>query len=240
MRSDPDYCNAKIAGWWCWGICCWFGNGWCDGEWFGKRDHRTHGTGLVGQKRPTGSRMGVQSGAWLTDPAGRMMALSARLRRVVVCCGDWRRVVTPGCLRKGKQVGIFLDPPYAHATGRDTRIYNEEMGNTDEVAEFCRKHAADPSVRIVLAGFAGEYRLPGWTILPWMRPPTVGAGTKGRGNSTRERLWLSPHSEKTPAIRAAIREFRRKSAMLDDAGPREATPKADPSRRPPPRRRQRR
>jgi hypothetical protein len=30
MKSTPDYFDAKIAGWWCWGLCCWIGSGWCD------------------------------------------------------------------------------------------------------------------------------------------------------------------------------------------------------------------
>lgn len=29
MRDDPDYFDPKIAGWWCWGMCCWIGGGWC-------------------------------------------------------------------------------------------------------------------------------------------------------------------------------------------------------------------
>jgi len=29
MRTDPDYYDVKIAGWWCWGMCCWIGGGWC-------------------------------------------------------------------------------------------------------------------------------------------------------------------------------------------------------------------
>jgi hypothetical protein len=32
MRSDPDYYDPKIAGWWCWGACCWIGSGWCVSE----------------------------------------------------------------------------------------------------------------------------------------------------------------------------------------------------------------
>lgn len=30
VREDPDFFDAKIAGWWCWGACCWIGSGWCD------------------------------------------------------------------------------------------------------------------------------------------------------------------------------------------------------------------
>lgn len=29
MKSDPDYFDAKIAGWWVWGISSWIGGGWC-------------------------------------------------------------------------------------------------------------------------------------------------------------------------------------------------------------------
>ena len=29
MMTEPDYFDAKIAGWWVWGICQWIGSGWC-------------------------------------------------------------------------------------------------------------------------------------------------------------------------------------------------------------------
>lgn len=29
MKTDPEYCDAKIAGWWAWGACCWIASGWC-------------------------------------------------------------------------------------------------------------------------------------------------------------------------------------------------------------------
>jgi len=29
MRTDPDYFDPRVAGWWCWGLCCWIGGGWC-------------------------------------------------------------------------------------------------------------------------------------------------------------------------------------------------------------------
>ena len=31
MEADPDWYDAKIAGWWVWGICAWIGSGWCSG-----------------------------------------------------------------------------------------------------------------------------------------------------------------------------------------------------------------
>lgn len=29
MKSDPDYFDAKVAGWWVWGLSAWLGSGWC-------------------------------------------------------------------------------------------------------------------------------------------------------------------------------------------------------------------
>ena len=41
MKTDPDYFDAKIAGWWVWGQSAWIGGGWCE----------LHGTRLP-RKRP--------------------------------------------------------------------------------------------------------------------------------------------------------------------------------------------
>lgn len=32
LHADPEYFDAKIAGWWCWGASSWIGSGWCDGR----------------------------------------------------------------------------------------------------------------------------------------------------------------------------------------------------------------
>jgi hypothetical protein len=32
LEGDPDFCDAKVAGWWCWGICCWIGGRFCSGD----------------------------------------------------------------------------------------------------------------------------------------------------------------------------------------------------------------
>lgn len=37
MKQDPEYFDAKIAGWWVWGISCWIGGGWCSRpDWDGR------------------------------------------------------------------------------------------------------------------------------------------------------------------------------------------------------------
>jgi len=32
LMGDPDYFDVKAAGWWCWGLSCWIGSGWCSGN----------------------------------------------------------------------------------------------------------------------------------------------------------------------------------------------------------------
>ncbi len=32
MEADPEFCDARVAGWWVWGINSWIGGGWCYGK----------------------------------------------------------------------------------------------------------------------------------------------------------------------------------------------------------------
>lgn len=50
MLADPDYFDAKIAGWWVWGISMWIGSGWCQRtEWRGRGNASRHPRGLSAQ-----------------------------------------------------------------------------------------------------------------------------------------------------------------------------------------------
>jgi site-specific DNA-adenine methylase len=44
LEGDPEYFDAKLAGWWVWGISCWIGSGWCkgDGPWRAEVDEDGH------------------------------------------------------------------------------------------------------------------------------------------------------------------------------------------------------
>ena len=41
IASDPEYFDARFAGWWVWGQCCWIGGGWCDASAADKRPPKT-------------------------------------------------------------------------------------------------------------------------------------------------------------------------------------------------------
>jgi site-specific DNA-adenine methylase len=56
LAADPEWFDAKIAGWWVWGACNWIGSGWCSGNgpWVlvdGRFERRT-GAGGVQDKLP--------------------------------------------------------------------------------------------------------------------------------------------------------------------------------------------
>lgn len=52
MKTDPEYFDAKIAGWWVWGISQWIGSGWCSKpEWRGRGNGSRAARG-VHAKRP--------------------------------------------------------------------------------------------------------------------------------------------------------------------------------------------
>lgn len=54
MKSDPDYFDVKIAGWWVWGQCCWIGTGWCLAARYAAPPQR--GQGSASEDPPPGRR----------------------------------------------------------------------------------------------------------------------------------------------------------------------------------------
>jgi len=82
VRSDPDYFDARIAGWWVWGACCWIGSGWCDDGNEEKPQPRRPAIGQDGH------------GLTATGPHSRKPAPCARV------CGNG--VVSKGDVREGR------------------------------------------------------------------------------------------------------------------------------------------
>ena len=63
MLADPDFYDAKIAGWWVWGISQWIGAGWCSRpEWIGRGQGGRAPRGLNANIHLNGE-MGVHSAA---------------------------------------------------------------------------------------------------------------------------------------------------------------------------------
>jgi hypothetical protein len=124
--------------------------------------------------------------------------LQARLRRVRVACGDWKRVLGPSVLGKGKNVGgrrpcaVFLDPPYAFEF-RDPYLYAEDdAAISAQVREWALEHGDDPDLRIALCGYEGEHEMPAsWRKVAWQG--ARGYASEDNENRKLERVWFSPH-----------------------------------------------
>ena len=135
-----------------------------------------------------------------TDLMEYMEALTARLRFVRVCCGDWSRVVTAGALAHGSAVGVFLDPPYDPQLRNDSLYNTDEMGLSDAVRVWCVENGDNPRYRIALCGYDGEHNeleARGWSVVAWK----ANGGYSNFGNSHggnnqnkhKERIWFSPY-----------------------------------------------
>lgn len=264
MKTEPDFYDVKIAGWWVWGLSCWIGDNWCR---VNEQHSKSHlmpdkginklagdGTGLDGRRPALGSGNGVHavgrkipclqgdSGAAGRGvcrdglhrqmpncdgrgskgvhaetlarkrpqlPAGNnyrgvlarsdglfayMRALSVRLRRVRVCCGDWARIMGPTPTFHCGMTGVFLDPPYGVAD-RD-KVYNHDsLDVAADVRAWCAANGDNKKMRIALCGYDGEHDELcglGWDVVEWTANGGYGNTAKNE-NRHRERIWFSPH-----------------------------------------------
>lgn len=120
--------------------------------------------------------------------------LATRMRRVRVCCGDWRRVLTPSVTSYIGVTGVFLDPPYSHELRE--RCYAEDHDISVEVRIWAIEHGDDPSFRIALCGYEEEHKatMPAsWTMVAWKAHGGYARTERGKANRERERIWFSPH-----------------------------------------------
>ena len=216
LEGDPEYYDAKIAGWWCWGACSWIGSGWCEGKgpWKsvdgimtkldtgkGINRKRPHLSGAMGINRqlPHLSGGGGQCEEWNKHLHTMMQQLCDRLRCVRVCCGDWSRVCTPTPMTCQGLTAVFLDPPYSQSERR-TNLYETEMKCSKAVLDWAIQHGDDKLMRICFCGYEGEHTRPdGWEEVKWKTSGGYGVSSDGRGqaNAPKERLWFSPHCLKS-------------------------------------------
>ena len=206
--GDPDFYDAKVAGYWCWGACSWIGSGWCSGDgpwsWEGEWSKLPHlgdaGMGInrkrphlwqpMGINRPTFAGKSEALLSWISE-------LAARLRNVRVCCGDWERVCGPSVTHRHGLTGVFLDPPYADTADRTEGLYaTDSLTVAHDAREWAIAEGRNPLMRIAFAGYHLEHTFPAdWDCVAWKAQGGFGLQGigKGRENAGRERLWYSPH-----------------------------------------------
>lgn len=198
VMGDPEFHDAKVAGWWVWGLCCWIGGGWCSakGPWRSVDGRLQAVGGGVARQRPHLGTGGMGTHSLGVDIRETMRNLRERLRRVRVCCGSWERGLDSICTDRLGTTGIFLDPPYADTADRDADIYStDSLTVAHEVREWCIANGDNPMLRIALCGYEGEHVMPeSWECVPWKAAGGYDRGRNGSGleNSAKERIWFSP------------------------------------------------
>ena len=208
--EDPDFYDAKIAGWWVWGACAWIGSGWCAGT----GPHHTTGARLVDvRKLPHvgdagqginrqlphvgNAGQGINRQLPHVGNAGRgafildwMQALGERLRDVRVANGDWERVLSKSVTTRHGVTAVFLDPPYAKGA-MDYAAGGVGTDLSGRVMDWCIEHGDDPHLRIALCGHADEHTLPGWASVGWAQKG-YGKTDEAKKNARAEMIWFSP------------------------------------------------
>lgn len=213
LHGDPDWFDAKVAGWWVWGLSNWIGSGWCSGD--GPWVH--DGEQIVNMK--IGDRPGIprqlpkisRGGGGVnrqipSTPGGRQQTrsqfildwflhLARRLREVRVACGDWGRVCKDSVTINNGLTGLFLDPPYT----KGKMNYAAGGVGTDlpmQVQAWCAANGQNPLLRIVLCGHAGEHDAllaHGWHLRTWAARKGYATTDEAVENTASETLWCSPH-----------------------------------------------
>jgi hypothetical protein len=202
LRADPTYCDLRAALYWWQGASAWLGSGWATAV----------NPDQIARQRPHVDRTlkGLYARG-LTDT--RLAALSARLANVMLLSGDWndawRRCVTDSILRRfSNDVGIFLDPPYTHATGRTEGLYADDRPLSADVQEFATRvggigvstigddeeYRQRGFPRIVVAGYRSEYPMlaEAWRTVEWRRPNGYGSTAANEARRETDVLFLSP------------------------------------------------
>ena len=192
LHGDPDYYDAKIAGWWCWGACNWIGSGWCSG--LGPWVHNGE-TIVDARKLPhlsAGRGDEHPRSAYIRD---WIQALCLRLRDVRVTCGDWSRVVKDSVTTRHGLTGVFLDPPYTKGV-MDYAAGGVGGDLAREVRAWCAANGDNKQLRIVLCGHAGEHDAllaSGWNVRQWTARKGYALTDEAVENSASETIWCSPH-----------------------------------------------
>jgi hypothetical protein len=214
LMADPEYYDAKAAGWWAWGACSWIGGGWCagDGPWHAEPDeegvavftlggrgqgvkrqlpHLSSGKGVNRQlphlTRGQGVNRKLPHGSRIEWLCAWFAELAEAMRDVRVACGNWSRIMSIGTMTRNGTCAVLLDPPYSTTEA----VYAHDSSTVaGDVREWCVANGGNPALRIALCGHDGEHNAleaEGWTVETWASPGGY------QGSDDRERIWFSPN-----------------------------------------------
>ncbi|MBF0530562.1 MAG: DNA adenine methylase, partial [Deltaproteobacteria bacterium] len=180
VEADPEYYDAKIAGWWIWGRCLWIGDDFCLHAFRGRPRLRKSGL-LCAQ-----------------SPIEILRLYQHRLINVRVISGCWNRICgnTP-TIHTASPIGIFFDPPYS-SRDRHVHYIQDDFNVAKNARDWAIEKGADSRFRIAFCGYDGEFETPwpeGWLEFKWKTKGGYAnrSNKQGKLNKERERIWFSPY-----------------------------------------------
>ena len=194
LSADPEFFDARAAGWWVWGISLWIGGGWCEGSWIGGRGVNAQRDQIPCVPMTGAGGVSAQRAADLT---AWFTALQDRLKRVIVLNRDWRSAVTPSLLvdtptgpGEAATRCILLDPPY-RTDRRKANLYSSDAAGTSDdaaVASYAWALKHGGRYRIAYCCHEGDFPVAaGWDAMT--------RGFKGRrtgASGTSDMVMFSP------------------------------------------------
>ena len=157
LKGDPDYYDAKVAGWWVW----------CRAHSIGSRC--PHDQDWIPSIGPVPGGAGVsKQRLTLPGPIHRWFdALSARLEHTIVLARDWTAALSPTVTgttgaAPNANVCVFLDPPYRTTAGK---FYGAGADSDPAVESYLWAIEHGAKMRIAYAFLEGDFEVPeGWDV----------------------------------------------------------------------------
>lgn len=180
LLADPEWHHPKMAAYWLYNQACWLS---------GVKSSETR----YPTPRLWRNGMGVARYRDDSELMADLLRIHDRLRYVRMVYGDWKRTVTFSALQSHGLSAVFLDPPYGVEDRHE--LYSQDSRSVShEVFEWANANQYDPLLRIAVCGYDGEHDFPdSWQVFKWTSHGFIGkAGSQGRINRERERIWFSP------------------------------------------------
>jgi site-specific DNA-adenine methylase len=186
LLDDPEFYDAKIAGYWIWGYSASIGNNWLQKK----------GESAMPLLSSAGGGIHGLKVNLLKD----FESLHQRLKRTRVCCVDWSKLLTPSITYNNVGISlkdftaVFLDPPY-NTVNRE-KVYSNDNDIFKEVSNWAISNGENPRMRVCLCGYDGDYDMPNtWQKYEWRTGggyANKGIGdTQGKTNSKKEIMWFN-------------------------------------------------
>ena len=215
LMADPDWHDAKAAGWWAWGASCWVGSGWCsgagpwqavDGEVVDTRQTGHTGRG-VNRQRPHLSSTGHGVNRQLPHLGHTGCGVNRKLPHLggtgrEAFLRDWFGELAERLHDTRVACGDWsrvCGPSVLRSAGGvcgvfldppydqtlRSDVYAMETPVAGDVRDWCAANGSNPDLRIVLAGYDGEHN--GLEALGWRVTSWKAAGGFGSRSDKRGR-----------------------------------------------------